>query len=338
MRVLVTGGTGYIGSHTVVELILEGHDVTILDSLANSKQSVLDRIGEITGLVPGFRALDIRDLPGLRQAFAEVRPDAVIHFAGLKAVGESVEQPLEYYDVNVGGSVHLFEAMQGAGTRTVVFSSSATVYGEPETTPVREDMALAPATNPYGASKAMIERILQDVGVSNPEWASGLLRYFNPVGAHPSGVIGEDPNGEPNNLMPYITQVAAEKLPRLRVFGDDYDTIDGTGVRDYIHVVDLARAHVAALGYLSDHRGTHIWNLGTGRGTSVLELVAAFERVTNVRVPYEVVGRRDGDIAATWADPALANEQLGWTAQLTTDDMCADGWRWQQYALGLEQA
>lgn len=337
MRVLVTGGTGYIGSHTVVELIHEGHDVTIIDNLANSKRSVLDRIGKITGLTPAFHVVDIRDAVGLREVFADVRPEAVVHFAGLKAVGESVDKPLDYYDVNVGGSVRLFEVMRQAGTHTIVFSSSATVYGDPATVPVREDMPLQPATNPYGASKAMIERILQDLGLAEPSWASGLLRYFNPVGAHPSGLIGEDPNGEPNNLMPYITQVAAEKLPRLRVFGDDYDTPDGTGVRDYIHVVDLARAHVAALDYLSGHRGTHVWNLGTGRGTSVLELVAAFERVTGVRVPYEIVGRREGDIAATWAEPGLANQQLGWTAELTTDDMCADGWRWQQYALGLER-
>lgn len=337
MRVLVTGGTGFIGSHTVVELILAGHEVMIVDSLANSKASVLDRVGEITGRRPGFSQIDIRDESGMEDLVAGAGFGAVMHFAGLKAVGESVANPLAYYDANVGGSTTLLRVLDRNDVRTVVFSSSATVYGEPDSVPVTENLAVKPPTNPYGWSKLMIEQILTDLNVSDPNWNVALLRYFNPVGAHPSGVIGEDPNDTPNNLMPYITQVAAEKLPRLAVFGGDYPTPDGTGVRDYIHVVDLAKGHLAALDRLATSPGRHVWNLGTGTGTSVLELVAAFERSTGARVPLEIVDRRPGDVAETWADPRRAAQELGWRTRLTVDDMCADSWRWQQYALGLVQ-
>jgi UDP-glucose 4-epimerase len=336
MRVLVTGGTGYIGSHTVVELVSEGHEVVVVDSLVNSKRSVLGRIGRITGLVPEFVQVDIRDEEGLDGVMA-TGFDAVVHFAGLKAVGESVAHPLEYYDANVAGSTTLFRVMARHGVRTVVFSSSATVYGDPAVVPVTEETPTRPPTNPYGWTKLMIEQILIDTQRAAPDWNVALLRYFNPVGAHPSGLIGEDPNDIPNNLMPYISQVAAEKLPLLRVFGDDYPTPDGTGVRDYIHVVDLARGHLAALDHLERAPGLHIWNLGTGRGISVLELVAAFERATSVRVPREVVGRRPGDVAETWAEVSKAERELGWRATLDVDAMCADSWRWQQYSLGLRE-
>lgn len=337
MRVLVTGGTGYIGSHTVVELILAGHDVVIVDNLDNSKPSVVSRIGEIVGLEPRFVEVDIRDETGLESVVADAGFDSCVHFAGLKAVGESVQKPLEYYDANVAGSVSLFRVLQRHGVHKVVFSSSATVYGEPDAVPITEEMPTKPPTNPYGWTKLMIEQILADLHRSDPAWNVALLRYFNPVGAHQSGVIGEDPNDTPNNLMPYISQVAAEKLPKLMVFGNDYPTVDGTGVRDYIHVVDLAKGHLAALDRLALDPGLHVWNLGTGRGTSVLELVAAFERAAKLRIPYEVVGRRTGDVAETWADPTLAARELAWKAELTVDDMCADTWAWQQYALGLDQ-
>lgn len=336
MRVLVTGGTGYIGSHTVVELILAGHDVSIVDNLANSKVSVLDRVGEITGLVPEFSIADIRDEAALEAVVSAGAFDACVHFAGLKAVGESVARPLDYYDANVGGSATLLRVLERHGVRTVVFSSSATVYGEPDTVPVTESTPTKPPTNPYGWTKLMIEQILSDAHTADPRWNVALLRYFNPVGAHQSGLIGEDPNDIPNNLMPYISQVAAEKLPVLSVYGNDYPTPDGTGVRDYIHVVDLAKGHLAALDHLARDPGLRIWNLGTGKGTSVLELVDSFERSAHLKVPYKIVERRPGDVAETWADPSKAGEELGWTAKLTVDDMCTDTWRWQQYALGLE--
>jgi len=330
-RILVTGGTGYIGSHTVVELMTAGHDVFVIDNLCNSKASVLDRIQRIVGRRPEFRQTDVRDRPALRQLFANRRFDAVVHFAGLKAVGESVSKPLEYYDNNVSGSVALFECMGEAGLRTIVFSSSATVYGEPATVPIREDFPLS-ASNPYGRSKLMVEDILRDMVKADPRWRVALLRYFNPVGAHASGLIGEDPNGIPNNLMPYIAQVAVGRLKEQPVYGNDYPTPDGTGVRDYIHVVDLARGHLAALNALRERPGVLTVNLGTGRGYSVLELVRAFSAASGRPVPYRVVGRRPGDIAQCYADPSLARETLGWQAELGIDAMCADAWRWQEWA------
>jgi len=331
MAYLVTGGTGYIGSHTVVELMAAGHDVFIVDNLCNSKASVLDRIQLIAGRRPGFAQIDVRDRPALRQLLASRRFDAVVHFAGLKAVGESVEKPLAYYDNNVSGSVALLECMTDVGVGTIVFSSSATVYGEPATLPIREDFPLS-ASNPYGRTKLTIEEILRDHARTGRDWRVALLRYFNPVGAHASGLIGEDPNGIPNNLMPYVAQVAAGRLKELPVYGNDYPTPDGTGVRDYIHVVDLARGHLAALNALRQRPGVLTVNLGTGRGYSVLELVRAFSAASGKAVPYRIVGRRPGDIAQCYADPALARKILGWQAQLGIDDMCADAWRWQQWA------
>jgi UDP-glucose 4-epimerase len=326
--ILITGGTGYIGSHTAVELMLAGLDVLIVDNFCNSKPSVLERIGRIAGRKPDFVEADIRDRAAMQALFARRRFDAVIHFAGLKAVGESVDQPLRYYDNNIHGSLVLFEAMAGAGVKALVFSSSATVYGDPHAVPIREDFPLS-ATNPYGRSKLMIEEVLRDVARSDAEWRIALLRYFNPVGAHASGLIGEDPNGTPNNLMPYIARVAAGVLPELAVFGSDYPTRDGTGVRDYIHVVDLARGHLAALKALPRTEGVYTANLGTGRGYSVLDMVRAFEAATGRKVPYRLVGRRPGDIASCYADPALARELLGWQAQYGIEDMCRDTWRWQ---------
>ena len=303
--ILVTGGTGYIGSHTVVELLAAGHDVFIIDNLCNSKLSVLDRVAKVAGRRPGFAQMDIRDHAALRKLFAAQRFDAVIHFAGLKAVGESVAKPLLYYDNNVSGSVVLFECMREAGLKTIVFSSSATVYGEPPSVQFREEFPLSPV-NPYGRSKMMVEDVLRDLGKGDPEWRVALLRYFNPVGAHASGVIGEDPNGIPNNLMPYIAQVAMGKLKELSVFGNDYPTVDGTGVRDYIHVVDLARGHLAALAFLSRQAGVLAVNLGAGRGHSVLEMVQAFGRACGKPVPYRLAPRRPGDLAEYFAEPALA--------------------------------
>ena len=329
MKVLVTGGAGYIGSHTVVELLAEGHDVVIIDNLANSKASVIDRVEKIAGRRPGFVRGDIRDCALLR----EVLPgcDAVIHFAGLKAVGESVAKPLEYYDNNVAGSIALFEAMRDTSVKTLVFSSSATVYGDPHAVPIREDFPLS-ATNPYGRSKLMIEDMLRDVAKGDAAWRIALLRYFNPVGAHASGTIGEDPNGMPNNLMPFVAQVAVGKLPQLSVFGDDYPTPDGTGVRDYIHVVDLALGHLAVLRALDRQTGIVTVNLGTGRGYSVLEMVHAFERASGRPVPYRIAPRRPGDIAQCYADPSLAEHLLGWKAERGIDAMCADTWRWQRFS------
>jgi len=328
---LITGGTGYIGSHTVVELMAAGHDVFILDNLCNSKASVLDRIQRIVGRRPRFEQIDVRDRPALRRIFSSHRFDAVVHFAGLKAVGESVEKPLEYYDNNVSGGVALLDCMGESGLRTIVFSSSATVYGEPATVPIREDFPLS-ASNPYGRSKLMIEDILRDTAAADSAWRIALLRYFNPVGAHSSGLIGESPNGIPNDLMPYIAQVAVGKLKELRVFGDDYPTPDGTGVRDYIHVVDLARGHLAALNALRQRPGVLTVNLGTGRGYSVLEMVRAFAAASGKPVHYRVVGRRPGDVAQCFADPSLARATLGWQAQLGIDAMCTDAWRWQEWA------
>jgi UDP-glucose 4-epimerase len=328
MRVLVTGGAGYIGSHTCVELLQAGIHVVALDNLCNSREESLRRVGEITGQGVGFFEVDLRDRETLDEIFTHGRFDAVVHFAGLKAVGESVAQPLEYYDNNVQGTLTLCQVMAAAGVRNLVFSSSATVYGDPATVPIREDFPVG-ATNPYGRSKLFIEEILRDLHVSDPRWNIALLRYFNPVGAHESGRIGEDPNGIPNNLMPYIAQVAVGRLQRLRVFGNDYPTPDGTGVRDYIHVVDLARGHLAALRKLQEAPGVVTYNLGTGRGYSVLEVIAAFEQASGRSIPYDIVERRPGDIACCYADPSRARDELGWSAEYDLERMVADAWRWQ---------
>jgi UDP-glucose 4-epimerase len=328
MRVLVTGGAGYIGSHTCVELLAAGHDVVVIDNLSNSKETALTRVQEIAGKPLAFVNADLRDPPALDALFRTQDFDAVIHFAGLKAVGESTEIPLDYYANNIGGTLNLCRAMGDAGVKVLVFSSSATVYGDPASVPIREDFPLS-ATNPYGRTKLYIEEILRDLQRADGAWDIALLRYFNPVGAHPSGRIGEDPSGIPNNLMPYVAQVAVGNLAELQVFGDDYDTPDGTGVRDYIHVVDLARGHLAALERLRANPGVVTYNLGTGRGCSVLEMVRAFEKAAGRPVPYRVVARRPGDIAVCYADPALARAELGWQAQLDIDAMVGDGWRWQ---------
>ena len=326
--ILVTGGTGYIGSHTVVELLAAGKDVLILDNYANSSPKVLERIAKISGRAPAFREGDIRDADGLRALFAAHRIEAVIHFAGLKAVGESVEQPLTYYDNNVNGTLCLLQAMRQAGVRRLVFSSSATVYGDPHRVPIREDFPLQ-ATNPYGRSKLMVEEMLRDLQRAEADWQIAILRYFNPVGAHPSGLIGENPNGIPNNLMPFVAQVAVGKRAQLSVFGNDYPTPDGTGVRDYIHVVDLAQGHLAALAALARSGQSLTVNLGTGQGYSVLDMVRAFEAASGRPVPYQIVARRAGDIATCYADPQLAGELLGWQAGRGISEMCADAWRWQ---------
>lgn len=327
--VLVTGGLGYIGSHTCVALAEAGYRVVIVDNLSNSKVSVLERVRALAGTAEiAFHRGDLRDGNGLDRAFAAERFDLVVHFAGLKAVGESVEKPLLYYENNIGGTISLLNAMARHGTRAIVFSSSATVYGEPQRLPLVESHPLA-AANPYGRTKQMIEEILADHANSVPGFLRATLRYFNPIGAHASGRLGEDPRGIPNNLFPYLTQVAVGRLPRLRVFGNDYPTSDGTGVRDYIHVVDLAAGHVAALRYLENKRRSITVNLGTGRGYSVLEMVAAFERVSGRKIPLDILGRRPGDIASCYADASLAASELGWTARLGTDDMCRDAWRWQ---------
>ena len=330
-NILVTGGAGYIGSHTCVELLAAGHNLVVIDNFSNSKPAVLGRVEQISGRQVPFMEVDIRDRGALRDVFRQHAIDAVIHFAGLKAVGESVSQPLRYYDNNISGSIALFEVMAESSVKTLVFSSSATVYGDPHSVPIREDFPLS-ATNPYGRSKLMLEEILRDLSRSDESWKIALLRYFNPVGAHESGIIGEDPNGIPNNLMPYITQVAVGKLPQLSVFGDDYPTPDGTGVRDYIHVVDLARGHLAALEALSGTSGVMAVNLGTGQGYSVLDVVRAFEKASDRPVPYRIVPRRPGDVAQCYADPTLAKERLGWQAQRGLDEMCRDSWRWQQWA------
>lgn len=331
MRVLVTGGAGFIGSHTVVELMMAGHEAVVVDNLSNAQPSVIRRIGELTGSAPEFHEADIRN-QDLLADLASDGFDACIHFAALKGVGESVDQPLLYYDNNVAGTVALLEVLVDAGVENFVFSSSATVYGDPVTLPLREDMPIGEATNPYGQSKIMMERVLGDVASANPAWSVSLLRYFNPVGAHPSGLIGEDPRGVPNNLMPYVAKVAAGQLPKLRVFGGDYPTPDGTGVRDYIHVVDLARGHVAALDNCANKAGVHIYNLGTGTGHSVLEVVKAYEEESGRPVPYEIVERRPGDVAASWADAEKAAAELGWRTTMDLAAMCRDSWHWQQNA------
>ncbi|MFI6574662.1 UDP-glucose 4-epimerase GalE [Nocardiopsis sp. NPDC050513] len=328
MHVLLTGGAGYIGTHTAVELLDAGHDVVVLDSLVNSHEEALRRVERITGRALTFHRGDCTDPAVLRRVLGAHDVGAVIHLAGLKAVGESVEQPLRYYRNNLDALLTLAEAMDEHGVRDLVFSSSATVYGDPARTPITEDGALS-VTNPYGATKLFAEQVLRDLAVADPRWRVTALRYFNPIGAHPSGLIGEDPQGVPNNLFPYLAQVAAGRRDLLRVFGDDYDTPDGTGVRDYLHVVDLARGHLAALAHLADAQGWRTYNLGTGQGTSVLESVRAFERATGATIPYEVVGRRPGDIAVCYADPSAAARDLGWKAVRTVEDACADAWRWQ---------
>jgi len=326
--VLVTGGAGYIGSHTVLLLLEAGRRVLVLDNFSNSSREALERVAAITGKSAEFVEGDIRDAALLDRLFQEHAIGSVIHFAGLKAVGESVAQPLRYYDCNVTGSLRLLEAMDRAGVRKLVFSSSATVYGDPASVPIREDFPLS-ATNPYGATKLHIEDMLRDLHRADPRWSLALLRYFNPVGAHESGRIGEDPNGEPNNLMPYVAQVAVGKREQLRVFGDDYDTPDGTGVRDYIHVMDLAEGHLAALDALARDGGLITTNLGTGRGYSVLEMVRAFAAASGREVRYHIAERRPGDVASCYADPAHAKNVLGWEAKRGIDIMCADHWRWQ---------
>jgi UDP-glucose 4-epimerase len=330
MHILVTGGAGYIGSHTCVELLQEDHTVTVVDNLSNSSEEALQRVEELTGRKPDFHKVDLLDKEALRIVFQQVREpvDAVIHFAGLKAVGESVEKPLLYYNNNLTGTLVLCEVMAEFGVKNIVFSSSATVYGAPASVPITEDFPLS-CTNPYGRTKLMIEEILQDIHVADKDWNIILLRYFNPVGAHVSGRIGEDPAGIPNNLMPYVSQVAVGKLKELSVFGDDYPTPDGSGVRDYIHVVDLARGHVKAIDTIAKMPGVAIYNLGTGRGYSVLEMVAAFELASGKKVPYRIVGRRAGDIAECYADPAKALKELGWKAERGIEEMCVDTWRWQ---------
>ncbi|GKS85203.1 UDP-glucose 4-epimerase GalE [Acidovorax sp. SUPP1855] len=330
--ILVTGGAGFIGSHTCVALAAAGIPYLILDNFGNSRRSVLDRLARITGATPECIEGDVRDEALLARIFAEHPIEAVVHFAALKAVGESVRQPLAYYDNNVAGTVVLLRAMQKAGVRSLVFSSSATVYGEPASVPIREDFPLS-ATNPYGWTKLMMEQVLADVDAAEPgQWRIARLRYFNPVGAHESGLIGEDPQDVPNNLLPYVAQVAVGMRESLSVYGDDYPTPDGTGVRDYIHVCDLADGHVAALRYLREHPGLLTVNLGTGRPVSVLEMVRGFERASGRPVPYRVVARRPGDVAQCWADPALAEQLLGWKAHHGLDRMCADAWRWQDGA------
>lgn len=327
-KILVTGGAGYIGSHTCVELLSDNYDIIVLDNLSNSSEESLNRVQQITGKTLEFVQGDIRDRMLLDKLFTENTIEAVIHFAGLKAVGESVEIPLSYYDNNVYGTLVLLEAMKAADVKTIVFSSSATVYGDPASLPISEDFPTS-ATNPYGRSKLMIEEIMQDLHKSDNSWRIALLRYFNPVGAHPSGLIGEDPNDIPNNLMPYISQVAIGKLEQLSVFGNDYPTKDGTGVRDYIHVVDLSLGHVRAIEKLSSTEGIHAWNLGVGNGYSVLEMVEAFEKASEKPVPYQFAPRRSGDIAACYANPDKALKELGWKAEKGLVDMVSDGWRWQ---------
>ncbi len=328
-KILVTGGAGYIGSHTIVELLASGYDLVIIDNLCNSSRTALKRVEKITGRTFSFVQTDIRYAAVLDQVFNEHAINAVIHFAGLKAVGESTQFPLNYYENNVSGTLVLLQAMQKAGVFKLVFSSSATVYGDPATVPIREDFPTA-ATNPYGRSKLMIEEILKDLSASNPHWGIVLLRYFNPVGAHVSSLIGEDPRGIPNNLVPYVSQVAVGQLNELSVFGDDYPTQDGTGVRDYIHVVDLARGHLKALDRINGERGVLTFNLGTGQGYSVLEIVAAFEKASGRSVPYQIAPRRSGDIAECWADPSLAKEELNWKAEYGLDVMMRDTWNWQK--------
>ena len=335
--VLVTGGAGFIGSHTSVELLNAGYDIIILDNFVNSKPESLKRIKELTGKDFKFYQADIRDEEAMTKVFAENKIDAVIHFAGLKSVPQSIKEPLNYYDNNIAGTVCLCRVMDKAGCKKLVFSSSATVYGSKNPSPLREDMPTGGTTNPYGTTKYFIEQILQDLCVSDSEWGVSILRYFNPIGAHKSGRIGEDPNGIPGNLMPYITQVAIGKLECLNVCGNDYPTPDGTGVRDYIHVVDLALGHIKALDRLLKVKGCEVYNLGTGKGYSVLDVVKAFEKASGIKINYRLAPRRAGDVACCYADATKAKEVLGWQAQYDIDDMCADSWRWQsQNPNGLE--
>lgn len=329
MAILVTGGAGYIGSHTCIELLNAGYEIVVLDNLCNSSVKALQRVKQITGKTFPFYELDIRDKKGLEALFEAESIDAVIHFAGLKAVGESVAQPIMYYQNNITGTLILCEVMKEFHVKNIIFSSSATVYGNPKSVPIFEDFPLS-VTNPYGRTKLMLEEILQDFHVADPEWNIILLRYFNPIGAHKSGLIGENPKGIPNNLLPYISQVAVGKLPCLGVFGDDYDTIDGSGVRDYIHVVDLALGHVKAVKKLEEKAGVSIYNLGTGNGYSVLQMVKAFEQACGKEIPYEIKPRRAGDIATCYADSSKAKRELGWEAQYDLAAMCEDAWRWQK--------
>ena len=329
MRILVTGGTGYIGSHTTLELLQAGHDVVVMDNLANSSTESLKRVQELTGRTAAFVQADLLDPEALEAIFTEHSPEAVIHFAGLKAVGESVAKPLHYYRNNVAGTLNLLAAMDRHDVRTIVFSSSATVYGASEEVPLIEKMPMD-AVSPYGRTKEQIEDILSDLGASDERWSIALLRYFNPVGAHESGRIGEDPTGVPNNLLPFVAQVAVGRRDKVMVFGNDYPTPDGTGVRDYIHVMDLAAGHLAALDYISARKGVERWNLGTGNGSSVLEVLAAFSKAAGREVPYEFAPRRPGDAAVSYADPSAALAELGWSAGRSLDDMCRDHWNWQK--------
>lgn len=330
MKILLTGGAGYIGSHTIIELDKAGHSVAVVDNLYNSNPKALERVGEIIGKQIPFYKADIRDAEALAKVFEAEKPQAVIHFAGLKAVGESVAKPLEYYHNNMTGTFILLDVMRKHGCKNIIFSSSATVYGDPAIIPITEQCPKGHCTNPYGQTKSMLEEVLMDVQKADPEWNVVILRYFNPIGAHQSGKIGENPNGIPNNLMPYITQVAIGKRPELGVFGSDYDTHDGTGVRDYIHVCDLAAGHVCALKAIQRNCGLGIYNLGTGHGYSVLDVVKAFEKANGVRVPYSLKPRRPGDIATCYCDPTKAKEELGWVAQYGIEEMCRDSWNWQK--------
>ncbi len=329
MSILVTGGAGFIGSHTCVELLEQGYDVVVVDNLCNSSKESLERVRQITGKDITFYQVDLLDRIALREVFEKEKIDSVIHFAGLKAVGESVAKPMEYYWNNITGTLVLCDEMRNHGVKNIVFSSSATVYGNPATVPIREDFPLS-VTNPYGRTKLMLEDILRDIYHADPQWNIIILRYFNPIGAHESGLIGEDPKGLPNNLAPYITKVAAGKLEVLGVFGNDYDTPDGTGVRDYIHVVDLAQGHVKAIERLQQKPGICTYNLGTGKGYSVLDLVKEFSKVIGREIPYEIKPRRPGDIATCYADPSLAHKEMGWTASRGLEEMCVDAWRWQK--------
>lgn len=330
MKILITGGAGFIGSHTVVELLEAGHEVAVVDNLINSSKKSLQRVEKITGKTVPFYQVDIRDREGLGKVFAENKFDACIHFAGLKAVGESVKLPWEYYDNNISGTLVLLDVMRKNGCKNIIFSSSATVYGNPAIIPITEECPKGECTNPYGHTKSMLEQMLMDMQHADPEWNVVLLRYFNPIGAHKSGLIGENPNGIPNNLMPYITQVAVGKLKELNVFGNDYDTPDGTGVRDYIHVVDLATGHVKALKAIENKCGLAVYNLGTGKGYSVLDVVKAFEEANGIKIPYVIRERRSGDIATCYANPAKAEKELGFKAKYGIKEMCEDSWRWQK--------
>ena len=329
MSILVTGGAGFIGSHTCVELLNAGYEVVVADNLYNASEKAIERVKEITGKELTFYKADIRDKEAMNRIFDKEDIESVIHFAGLKAVGESVAKPLEYYENNIGGTIALCDVMRDHGVKNIIFSSSATVYGDPAFIPITEECPKGQCTNPYGWTKSMLEQILTDIQKADPEWNVVLLRYFNPIGAHQSGTIGENPNGIPNNLMPYITQVAVGKLKELGVFGNDYDTPDGTGVRDYIHVVDLAKGHVKALKKIEEKAGLKVYNLGTGNGYSVLDIVKNFEEATGVKIPYVIKPRRAGDIATCYASAEKAEKELGWTAEYGIKEMCADSWRWQ---------